>query len=100
MCTTYAELSLHDALPISVELLRKIVALVFLISTGWVVGVAIARNRRWLLWRVRRKLLLSYLFLGVVPLVLVLAFALAGGVVRSEEHTSELQSRRELVCRL
>src|SRR5438874_4769670 len=26
--------------------------------------------------------------------------ALAGGAVRSEEHTSELQSRRDLVCRL
>src|SRR2546421_9541094 len=26
--------------------------------------------------------------------------AVAGGVVRSEEHTSELQSRSDLVCRL
>src|SRR5438874_10400457 len=26
--------------------------------------------------------------------------SLAGSVVRSEEHTSELQSRRDLVCRL
>ena len=34
-----------------------------------------------LLWRVRRKLLLVHLFLGVVPIVLVIAFALAGGVV-------------------
>src|SRR5690349_22390816 len=27
-------------------------------------------------------------------------FKLKGGVLRSEEHTSELQSRRDLVCRL
>src|SRR5204862_2165750 len=33
---------------------------------------------------------------GVVPDVLVLDLVLA----RSEEHTSELQSRRDLVCRL
>src|SRR6266496_1706890 len=26
--------------------------------------------------------------------------AVAGGPIRSEEHTSELQSRRDLVCRL
>src|SRR3712207_7715124 len=30
----------------------------------------------------------------------LLAFALVFGIVRSEEHTSELQSRQYLVCRL
>lgn len=69
------------ALPASVQLLRRIVALVLIGSGGWTVGALIARNHRRFLWRVRRKLLLSYLFLGVVPIVLVLAFALAGGVV-------------------
>jgi sigma-B regulation protein RsbU (phosphoserine phosphatase) len=65
----------------SLELLRKAVSLVALISAGWALLLLLARSRRQFLWRVRRKLLLSYLFLGVVPIVLVVAFALAGSVV-------------------
>src|SRR3712207_7106797 len=38
---------------------------------------------------------------GLVPLALPLvATALVGKALRSEEHTSELQSRQYLVCRL
>jgi sigma-B regulation protein RsbU (phosphoserine phosphatase) len=69
-------------LPASVLLLRKVAAVVLLLAgvrLAWV-GLTLAVTGRFL-WRVRVKLLLSYLFLGVVPLVLVLAFALAGGVV-------------------
>src|SRR5947209_16282149 len=64
-------LSLHDALPISVFLLYNLV--LTLAMPLWV---------PWMLWRSRKR---------------------AEGVVwpeRSEEHTSELQSRQYLVCRL
>jgi sigma-B regulation protein RsbU (phosphoserine phosphatase) len=37
--------------------------------------------RRRLLWRVRRKLILSYVFIGVVPVVLLVAFFLFGGLI-------------------
>ncbi|HKT81469.1 MAG TPA: SpoIIE family protein phosphatase [Vicinamibacterales bacterium] len=37
-------------------------------------------NRR-LLWRVRSKLFISYIFIGVVPAILVVAFFLLGGVL-------------------
>src|SRR3712207_7267589 len=47
------------------------------------------RRARWVCW----------LFAGLAPLVSVLA-AWAGIADRSEEHTSELQSRQYLVCRL
>jgi len=44
---------------------------------------------------------LSTLFLSI-PLILVplLAYGVAQSLGRSEEHTSELQSRLHLVCRL
>ena len=42
---------------------------------------AIAQNRRRFLWRVRQKLILSYVFLGFVPVLLVVALALVGGLV-------------------
>jgi len=72
---------LFTPLPDFVEVFRKVVSVAFVIAIGWLAGLALARNRRWLLWRVRRKLILSYVFLGFVPVVLVGLFALAGGVV-------------------
>src|SRR3712207_7750786 len=75
-------LSLHDALPIS--------SMAVAIPAGLQVFSWIAT-----LWRgnVQRATPTYFLlgFLGVFVL---------GGLTRSEEHTSELQSRQYLVCRL
>jgi sigma-B regulation protein RsbU (phosphoserine phosphatase) len=68
-------------LPEIVDVFRKVASLFALAALGWIGVGAIARNRRWLLWRVRRKLILSYVFLGFVPVLLVGLFALAGSVV-------------------
>ncbi|MGE5357552.1 MAG: PP2C family protein-serine/threonine phosphatase [Bacteroidales bacterium] len=56
-------------------------------SVGVVVGVIYfayrltIRAKRRLLWRVRRKLILSYVFVGVVPVLLVVAFFVLGGLL-------------------
>src|SRR3712207_7619103 len=68
-------LSLHDALPIFAAL----------------ADLAARRYRAGM-----RHLLSALLALLVAPLV----WALSGMGLRSEEHTSELQSRQYLVCRL
>ncbi len=68
-------------LPEFADVLRKVASLFFLVALAWLGGLAIARNRRWLLWRVRRKLILSYVFLGFVPVLLVGLFVLAGAVM-------------------
>jgi phosphoserine phosphatase RsbU/P len=68
-------------LPLFLEILRKVVSLAFFVAAAWLAVLLIGRNWRLFLWRVRRKLILSYVFLGFVPVVLVVAFALAGGVV-------------------
>jgi sigma-B regulation protein RsbU (phosphoserine phosphatase) len=68
-------------LPEIVDLFRKVASLFTFVALGWLAAIGIARNRRWLLWRVRRKLILSYVFLGFVPVLLVALFALAGSVV-------------------
>src|SRR5690349_25168876 len=76
-------LSLHDALPILLSLWRCF--------TGWPglpFRLLLGLN---LLWSNGR------LCLALNLLLLPLLFALC---LRSEEHTSELQSRRDLVCRL
>ena len=62
------------AVPLSIQVVRRAAAFAWLVAAGWLAVLAISQNRKEFLWRVRRKLLLSYAFLGVVPVVLVLAF--------------------------
>ena len=63
------------------------VAGVMLLARFW--GIA----RRRLLWRVRRKLVLSYVFIGVVPVILVVAFFLFAGVLVATQVTAFLFKR-------
>ncbi|HTL43015.1 MAG TPA: SpoIIE family protein phosphatase [Vicinamibacterales bacterium] len=50
--------------------------IVSLVWFGWRLFVLVKRR---LLWRVRRKLILSYIFIGVVPALLILVFFLFAG---------------------
>src|SRR5579859_5577526 len=50
--------------------------LVALVIFSWRLVVQVKRR---LLWRVRRKLILSYIFIGVIPSVLILIFFLFAG---------------------
>ena len=68
-------------LPLFVDIFRRVVWVGWIVGGGWLAALAISRNRRAFLWRVRRKLLLSYVFLGVVPVVLIVAFVLAAAVL-------------------
>ncbi len=54
-------------------------ALLFVGGYGLARGVVWAKRR--LLWRVRRKLILSYFFVGLVPGLLIVAFFLIAGVI-------------------
>ena len=74
-------LGLAGDLPFIFDFVRRIAWISWLVGVTWLVGQVVLRNRLVLLWRVRRKLLLSYVFFGVVPVVLVLAFALAAAVL-------------------
>jgi len=55
-------------------------------------GMAFVRRR--LLWRVRRKLIISYLFIGVVPAILIIAFFLLGGLFLFSNFSSYLVQNR------
>jgi sigma-B regulation protein RsbU (phosphoserine phosphatase) len=68
-------------LPPGVDLFRRVVAFGWMVGAAVLAGLAIARHRLAFLWRVRRKLILSYVFFGVVPVLLVVAFVVAGGVL-------------------
>jgi sigma-B regulation protein RsbU (phosphoserine phosphatase) len=55
-------------------------------------GMAFVRRR--LLWRVRRKLIISYIFIGFVPAILIIAFFLLGGVLLFSNFSSYLVQNR------
>src|SRR2546421_12786627 len=72
-------LSLHDALPILTFSPGGLMAIAHVSVTVWAISLALGKNTGGVLW-------------------VFTLFVLAGA--RSEEHTSELQSRSDLVCRL
>src|SRR5205814_9995281 len=89
-------LSLHDALPISVQYIGA----GGVVGPDYVAGVFIEADDG-------RGLGSGEMFVGVIDAVggddvdeIVPSDRRATGHVRSEEHTSELQSLRHLVCRL
>ena len=51
------------------------------IGAGIVLVRAARRTRTQLLWRVRRKLIISYLFIGVVPAILIVTFFALSGLL-------------------
>lgn len=57
-----------------------------------VMGLAVARRR--LLWRVRRKLIISYIFIGFIPALLISAFFLLGGFMLFSNFSAYLVQNR------
>ena len=55
-------------------------------------GIRAARRR--LLWRVRRKLIISYIFIGFIPALLIIAFFLLGGFLLFSNFSSYLVQNR------
>ena len=67
-------------------------ALLFALAYG-LTRFAVWAKRR-LLWRVRRKLILSYVFVGVVPALLVITFFLLAGLILAFNVSSYLVQSR------
>jgi serine phosphatase RsbU (regulator of sigma subunit) len=66
------------ALPPLIETFRKVASFAVRVSVLWLGVLIVVRYRQQFLWAVRRKLILSYLFLGFVPVVLIVVFASVG----------------------
>jgi phosphoserine phosphatase RsbU/P len=64
-----------------VEALDVFGSLALLFAGGYALARAIIWAKRRLLWRVRRKLILSYIFVGLVPGLLIIAFFLIAGLI-------------------
>jgi serine phosphatase RsbU (regulator of sigma subunit) len=71
-----------DALVRPGQILSTLATLTLAICAAYFVWLLIVRTKRRLLWRVRRKLIISYIFIGVVPAILIIGFfLLSAGIV-------------------
>jgi phosphoserine phosphatase RsbU/P len=68
-------------IPAFVDTFRKVVALAWFVSLVWLAVLGVSRRSGRFLWRVRQKLILSYVFLGFIPVLLVVSLTLVGGLV-------------------
>jgi serine phosphatase RsbU (regulator of sigma subunit) len=64
-----------------VQVLSSAATIGLVLSVGYFAWGLFVRVKQRLLWRVRRKLILSYIFIGVVPSLLIVTFFLLGGVL-------------------
>ncbi len=74
-------LRLGGDLPPLVQLLSSIATVGLIVAVAHFAWGLFTLMKRRLLWRVRRKLILSYIFIGVVPSLLIVVFFLLGGVL-------------------
>lgn len=80
--------------PQVVEIFDTAASVALIVGGGYFVVRAIALLKRRLLWRVRRKLIISYIFIGFVPAILIVAFFLLGGVLLFSDFSSYLVQHR------
>ena len=71
-----------------VEVIDAVVTLALIAGGAYFLFGALALANRRLLWRVRRKLIISYIFIGVVPTMLMAVLFLLGGLLLFSNFSS------------
>jgi phosphoserine phosphatase RsbU/P len=69
--------------PLPLQVLGAAAAIGLVVSVGWFIWRLVALAKRRLLWRVRRKLIISYIFMGLVPAALIIGFFVVGAHILS-----------------
>ena len=67
--------------PVAAGVLELIANLLAAAAVGCVAFIVLVRSLRHLLWRVRRKLILSYILTGLLPIVLIASLFLVAGTL-------------------
>jgi sigma-B regulation protein RsbU (phosphoserine phosphatase) len=87
-------LGLLGPLPGALEAVDMVGSLALLFTAAYGLTRFAVWAKRRLLWRVRRKLILSYVFVGVVPALLVITFFLLAGLILAFNVSSYLVQSR------
>jgi serine phosphatase RsbU (regulator of sigma subunit) len=85
---------IRGPLPAALTLLDNIASVVLLVVVAYLAARGLSFANRRLLWRVRRKLIISYIFIGFVPAILIVAFFLLGGLLLFSNFSSYLVQNR------
>ena len=80
--------------PAAVRLLDTLASIALAGGGLFFVARGLAFAQRHLLWRVRRKLIISYIFIGFIPAILIVAFFLLGGLLLFSNFSSYLLQTR------
>ena len=80
--------------PGAVRLLDTLASIALAGGGLFFVARGLAFAQRHLLWRVRRKLIISYIFIGFIPAILIVAFFLLGGLLLFSNFSSYLLQTR------
>ena len=80
--------------PAAIDVVDTIGTLALVLGGGYLVARGLVWMRRRLLWRVRRKLILSYIFVGLVPSLLIVTFFLLAGLLLFRNVASFLVQAR------
>src|SRR6187549_3443821 len=81
-------------LPAAIDAIDMVGSLALLFAIAYGITRFAVWSKRRLLWRVRRKLILSYVFVGVVPALLVMTFFLLAGLILAFNVSSYLVQSR------
>jgi sigma-B regulation protein RsbU (phosphoserine phosphatase) len=73
-------LSLAIRPPAIVDTIDTTASIAIVLGAVYFLGRGVALANRRLLWKVRRKLIISYIFIGFIPSILIIAFFLLGGL--------------------
>jgi len=76
-----ALLRLFGELPLLISVLSSAATIGLVISVSVFTWRLFLLTKRQLLWRVRRRLILSYIFIGAIPSLLIVIFFLLGGLL-------------------
>ena len=87
-------INLFSTLPPALEAIDMVGSLALLFAVAYGLTRFAVWAKRGLLWRVRRKLILSYVFVGVVPALLVITFFLLAGLILAFNVSSFLVQSR------
>jgi len=80
--------------PGAVRLLDTLASIALVLGGLFFVARGLAFAQRRLLWRVRRKLIISYIFIGFIPAILIIAFCLLGGLLLFSNFSAYLLQTR------
>ena len=73
-----------------VDVIDTTASIAIVLGAIYFLGQGIALANRRLLWKVRRKLIISYIFIGFIPSILIIAFFLLGGLFLFSNFSSYL----------